>query len=160
MITAASNPTTVSPTTAEPAAQSPRLIERRDPLLTFPLNPATQALVEDQILRGVVIGILLDGSRTIETLQETFDHEDRLYQTLLTKLSFEALTASIFPGKKEGEAMRAASNDSERETAVKYVCAADPAFVEQAIRRETALRKLQAEKTRYEGAKIVATLLK
>jgi hypothetical protein len=64
----------------------------------------------------------------------------------------------MFPGKKDGEGMRPASNDTERDAAVQMVLLFDEQLDQLADKREMALRVLMGNKNAFEAAKLTAQL--
>lgn len=106
-----------------------------------------------------VITWLLDGPEAICDKQEAFDQADRVYKSHLTELTIKAYNTPLFTGKKGAEGLVPASNDPEREAAIDSLCSTDPRMLPLAITRETALRELMREKSRFEAAKLIAALL-
>lgn len=94
----------------------------------------------------------------IQTNQGIFDKADRAYQKRRAELTIQAFTRPMFPGKKDGEGLRPASNDTERDAAVQMVLLFDEQLDQLADRREMALRVLMGNKNAFEAAKITAQL--
>lgn len=106
-----------------------------------------------------IISMLLNGPRDICDAQATFDVADRLYKARLAQITIGAFNVPLFPGKKEGEPMRAASNDTERDAAVAHMIANDVTLIDLVQEREAALRSLSYAKNRFEAARLIAGLL-
>ena len=108
--------------------------------------------------RELVYTLLIEGPLDIEAAQKSFDLADRDYQKRLVQLSIEALSAPMFPGKTPDAGMRAASNDTERDLAIARHTQTDDTLIRMALNREAALRGLQAQRNKFEAAKLLASL--
>ena len=93
----------------------------------------------------------------ITLAREAFDEAERAYQRRLARRSIEALSDQLFLGKDN--AKRAASNDVERELAIKEAANSDAALLVLAQEREAALRELRLAENTFEAAKLAAQLL-
>ena len=68
-----------------------------------------------------LIADLLTAPQKIIELQAALDLIEGDFQTMLAHLTLRAYNEPLFPGKKEGEALRIASNDDERKLAVQLL---------------------------------------
>jgi len=109
--------------------------------------------------QAYIVEMLLESPTYIANEQILLDKVNREYQARIAKLSIEALSKPLFPGKKPEDGMRAASNDTERDLAIQLVLTSDPELVELTADREDFSRQLAYYRNRFEGAKIAAQFL-
>ena len=142
-----------------------------DTLLTAPPTPASQQAPAPQPVAPVAPPIprafpdaelvmrLLDVPALLESAQARLDAATRNYESKVTLLSIEALSVPLFPGKKEEDPKRPASNDTERDLAIQHALATNAALIELAQTREIALRQVTRLRNELEAAKILAAFL-
>ena len=102
---------------------------------------------------------LLSIPTRIVELQSALDMINASYETMLTTLTLLAYSEPLFPGKKDGDPARPASNDDERKLAVQIMLQRDTEFKRVASLRDEALRRLQYERNKLEAAKILTRLI-
>jgi hypothetical protein len=102
---------------------------------------------------------LLWGPGDILEKQAAFDEADRAYKTRLAALTLDAFRAPLFPGKKDGDPMRPAGNDAERDAALDSLASTDPQLVVLVQARELAQRELSLARNLFEGAKYAVQYL-
>lgn len=125
------------PTPPTPAAPAPAPTSQQDALITR----------------------LLALPEMIRKAQADFDKTDFAYREALAKITIRAFSEPLFPGKKDGEGLRCASNDTEREAAIDRLVTTDSALIIAAQQREITLRNLMVVKNEFEAVKLVAQLL-
>ncbi len=108
--------------------------------------------------RTLIADLLAIPTRIIE-LQSALDLINTTYESMLTTLTLLAYTEPLFPGKREGDPARPASNDDERKLAVQIMIQRDTEFRRVAEIREDAQRKLAYERNKLEAAKIITRLI-
>ena len=121
--------------------------------------PATNTVKFREVTMDTLVRQLLNLPAEIGQWQADFDATDRAYKAQLAEITIRAFSAPLFPGKKEGEGNRPASNDTEREAAVAQLVATDGKLITLATEREAALRMLQQVRNQFEAVKIAAQLL-
>lgn len=102
---------------------------------------------------------LIDAPGKIAEAQKLMDDAGRLYAARLSILTIKAFSEALFPGKKEGEGLRPASNDTEREAAIQSLITSDPVLEGYAQAREAALRELTRLRGEFEAFKLVMQYL-
>jgi len=102
---------------------------------------------------------LIDAPGKISEAQKLVDDAGRLYAARLSILTIKAFSEALFPGKKEGEGLRPASNDTEREAAIQSLITSDPVLEGYAQAREAALRELTRLRGEFEAFKLVMQYL-
>lgn len=107
----------------------------------------------------VLIEQLMHAPARIAQAQAAYDAADAAYKRLLTRLSMVALTAPLFPGKREGDAPRPAANEAERELAIETMAAENQDLIAAAEARAHAVRVLAQERNTFEAAQIIAHLM-
>lgn len=130
------------PADSVPAAQPPA-----------PAQPAPQSQ------QDILITRLLALPEMIRNEQASFDAADFTYREALARITIRAFSEPLFPGKKEGEGLRPASNDTEREAAISRLATTDSELMIAAQRREIMLRALMQVKNEFQAAQLVAQLL-
>lgn len=118
-----------------------------------PAQPAPQSQ------QDILITRLLALPEMIRTEQASFDQADFNYRSALASITIRAFSEPLFPGKKEGEGLRCASNDTEREAAISRLATTDSELMIAAQRREIILRALMQVKNEFQAAQLVAQLL-
>lgn len=108
--------------------------------------------------KNLIADLLAIPTRIIE-LQSTLDLINATYESMLTTLTLLAYSEPLFPGKKEGDAARPASNDDERKLAVQIMLQRDAEFKRVAEIRDDAMRRLAYERNKLEAAKIITRLI-
>ncbi len=106
-----------------------------------------------------LIADLLAIPMRIRELQSAVDLIDTEYESMLANLTFRAWTQPLFPGKKDGDPARPATNDDERRLAVQLLIAEDAEFRRVASIREDAHGRLAYERNKLEAAKIIVKLV-
>jgi hypothetical protein len=106
-----------------------------------------------------LISELLAIPTRINELQSALDMINATYESMLTTLTLLAYSEPLFPGKKEGDPLRIASNDDERKLAVQIMLQRDAEFKRVADVRDDAQRKLAYERNKLEAAKIIVKLI-
>lgn len=106
-----------------------------------------------------LIADLLTAPQKIIELQAALDLIEGDFQTMLAHLTLRAYNEPLFPGKKEGEALRIASNDDERKLAVQLLSLRDVEFRRATDYRNEVQRRLTFERNKLESARIVARLI-
>ena len=91
--------------------------------------------------------------------QAEYDKQDFIYREQLAQITLRAFSVPLFPGKKDGEGLRCASNDTEREAAISRLATTDSELMIAAQRREIMLRALMQVKNEFQAAQLVAQLL-
>ena len=112
-----------------------------------------------QSQQDMLITRLLALPEMIRAAQADFDQADFGYREALAKVTIRAFSEPLFPGKKDGEGLRPASNDTEREAAIERLATTDSALIIVAQQREVALRTLMVAKNEFEAVKLVTQLL-
>ena len=128
---------------------------------TQPAQPPAQLpqLAAPQSQQDMLITRLLALPEMIRAAQADFDQADFGYREALAKVTIRAFSEPLFPGKKDGEGLRPASNDTEREAAIERLATTDSALIIVAQQREVALRTLMVAKNEFEAVKLVTQLL-
>lgn len=108
--------------------------------------------------KNLVAELLAIPTRIIE-LQSALDMINASYESMLTTLTLLAYSEPLFPGKKDGDPARPASNDDERKLAVQIMLQRDTEFQRVAEIRDDAQRKLAYERNKLEAAKIITRLI-
>jgi hypothetical protein len=106
-----------------------------------------------------LIAELLSIPMRIIELQSALDMINATYESMLTTLTLLAYSEPLFPGKKDSEPARPASNDDERKLAVQIMLQRDAEFKRVAEIRDDAQRKLAYERNKLEAAKIITKLI-
>lgn len=102
---------------------------------------------------------LIDAPGKIAEAQKLVDDAVRLYSARLSIVTIKAFSAALFPGKKDGDPNRPASNDTEREAAIQQLITSDPVLEGYAQAREAALRELTRLRGEFEAFKLVMQYL-
>lgn len=123
------------------------------------VDPAKSVEVKPPVTADLVLKLLIDLPDDIYEYQKVYDTVSAMYEARLSDLTFKALSTTMFPGKKEGEPLRAASNDDERKIATSQVLIADEKFKLLTQELNEAKNELTLAKNKYEAAKIAANLL-
>lgn len=121
---------------------------------TTPAQPTQPPSQQDMLITR-----LLALPEMIRTAQADFDQADFTYRQTLASITIRAFSEPLFPGKKEGEGLRPASNDTEREAAIEKLATSDSALIITAQQREITLRALMQVKNEFEAVKLVAQLV-
>ena len=108
--------------------------------------------------KNLVAELLAIPTQIIE-LQSALDMINASYESMLTTLTLLAYSEPLFPGKKDGDPARPASNDDERKLAVQIMLQRDTEFQRVAEIRDDAQRKLAYERNKLEAAKIITRLI-
>lgn len=151
-----------SPFGPKPESSGADVIDFGKPVAAFPSrlpDKLSEMIQHPNHLYPPVVLLLLDLPADIKKKQEAFDSADTVYQGVLATVTLKAYSETLFPGKKDGEPKRAASNDDERKAAVAILTTGDSTLAKHAEERERALRELQEAKNKFEGAKLAAALL-
>ena len=129
------------------------------PLATFsaPVPVSTPKFAE--VTTDTLIRQLMGLPGEIGQWQADYDATDRAYKAYLAEVTIRAFSAPLFPGKKDGEPNRPASNDTEREAAIMQLVGTDPKLITLAVERESALRMLVQVKNQFEAVKLAAQLM-
>lgn len=122
-------------------------------------TPTVPKPAKPPVTTDLVIGWLMDLPEDICDFQVIFDTVSMSYAAHLSDLTFKAFNTLMFPGKKDGEPLRVASNEEERRVAVSQVIAADEKMKILTREFNEAQRELTLAKMKYESAKIIANLL-
>ena len=124
-------------------------------------KPATAAPAAKftEVTTDTLIRQLMGLPAEIGQWQADFDATDRAYKAYLAEVTIRAFSAPLFPGKKDGEPNRTASNDTEREAAIMQLVGTDAKLIALAAEREAALRMLQQVRNQFEGVKLAAQLM-
>jgi len=125
------------------------------PVTSFNAEARTKA--RGNYRSNIIADILLNAPQLIHEWQSAYNVVDRQYQKLIASLSLQALTATLFTDKT-GQP-RAASNDTERDIAIKYMHTQSEDLQGLAETRDTLYTELQQAKNRFEGAARAAKLL-
>lgn len=123
--------------------------------------PATPTLAPKfaEVTTDTLIRQLMGLPSEIGQWQADYDATDRAYKAYLAEVTIRAFSAPLFPGKKDGEPNRPASNDTEREAAIAQLVGTDPKLITLAVERESALRMLVQVKNQFEAVKLAAQLM-
>lgn len=121
--------------------------------------PVTEPPPPAQSQQDILITRLLALPEMIRSAQASFDTADFNYREQLSRITIQAFSEPLFPGKKEGEGKRSASNDTEREAAISHMATTDSALMIAAQQREIALRSLMQVKNEFEAIKYAIQLL-
>lgn len=124
-----------------------------------PQPPAPVPAAAPQSQQDMLITRLLALPEMIRAAQAEFDQADFTYRQTLASITIRAFSEPLFPGKKEGEGLRPASNDTEREAAIEKLATSDSALIIAAQQREVTLRALMVAKNEFEAVKLVTQLL-
>lgn len=124
-------------------------------VVTQPTPPPTEFTSQQDSL----INRLLSLPRQIEAAQAEFDKHDFYYREALATITIRAFSEPLFPGKKDGEGLRAASNDTEREAAIQRLATTNERIITSADLRNIALRELMRLKNEFEATKLIALLM-
>jgi hypothetical protein len=124
-----------------------------------PAQPPAPAQPAPQSQQDILITRLLALPEMIRNEQASFDAADFTYREALARITIRAFSEPLFPGKKEGEGLRPASNDTEREAAISRLATTDSELMIAAQRREIMLRALMQVKNEFQAAQLVAQLL-
>jgi hypothetical protein len=108
--------------------------------------------------KNLISELLAIPTRIVE-LQSALDMINASYESMLTTLTLLAYSEPLFPGKKDGDPLRVASNDDERKLAVQLMIQRDVEFKRVADLRDDAQRKLAYERNKLEAAKIITRLI-
>jgi len=122
-------------------------------------QPPAPAQPAPQSQQNILITRLLALPEMIRNEQASFDAADFTYREALARITIRAFSEPLFPGKKEGEGLRPASNDTEREAAISRLATTDSELMIAAQRREIMLRALMQVKNEFQAAKLVTGLL-
>jgi hypothetical protein len=166
------NNTLLSQTNNRPASVVPSMTKIMQPvkgpfskLVEVPTDsvsatqPQTPAQSTPQSQQDILITRLLALPEMIRNEQASFDAADFTYREALARITIRAFSEPLFPGKKEGEGLRPASNDTEREAAISRLATTDSELMIAAQRREIMLRALMQVKNEFQAAQLVAQLL-
>ena len=123
-----------------------------EPVRVQPVQPVQPDAVQ-------IMHKLIDAPSKIAEAQKLVDDAGRLYAARLSILTIKAFSEALFPGKKEGEGLRPASNDTEREAAIQSLITSDPVLEGYAQAREAALRELTRLRGEFEAFKLVMQYL-
>lgn len=136
------------PATATPAAQPAQ-----------PAQPPAPTAAAPQSQQDILITRLLALPAQIMMAQAEYDKQDFIYREQLAQITLRAFSVPLFPGKKDGEGLRCASNDTEREAAIQHLATTSAGLITSAQMREIALRSLMQVKNEFEAIKYTIQLL-
>ena len=137
---------------ATPAAQQPSQAGQ-------PTQPPALAQPAPQSQQDILITRLLALPTQIMMAQAEYDKQDFIYREQLAQITLRAFSVPLFPGKKDGEGLRCASNDTEREAAIQHLATTSAGLITSAQMREIALRSLMQVKNEFEAIKYTIQLL-
>ena len=76
-------------------------------------------------MNTTITDAMLQATEEVFTAQTKLDKALHYYALRLATVSLKALSAELYPGKREGEPMRAVSNDKERDLAIDWLTSHD-----------------------------------
>ena len=116
--------------------------------------PAPAQPAQPQSQQDILITRLLALPTQIMMAQAEYDKQDFIYREQLSQITLRAFSVPLFPGKKDGEGLRCASNDTEREAAIEHLATTNAGLITAAQMREIALRALMLVKNEFQAAQL------